>query len=411
MEELACTHSFSDQELEAQHLAALLILDEEQAVRQVATAYSHALSHSNQKGLSGASRAELSRLSSLTQELAPRIKQYENLVSYARIVQQLLTNTYPENSNLLRRSFPILDDLELSLPDDLVPTDEPIQSQNYPPLQTFEFEVATIAFELETEPQSLDIQLQPFEFEMATISGRFPSKPDIQSQIDALDEVMFPLLNRHWNANERMVLRGALENQTYDQIAQKHNQTPASLKSVGREVWKLLSSALSVKITKTNLLVEVKHWLWQRPIQRQQRQGQQFIEDLGNGIALEMVSIPAGSFLMGSPKNEPERYDDENPQHLVTVPSFLIGKYPITQAQYEAVIGTNPARFQGNNRPVETVSWKDAIAFCTQLSQKTGRPYRLPSEAEWEYSCRANPIGSAGSFRHSPWPGLRWQKN
>ena len=102
---------------------------------------------------------------------------------------------------------------------------------------------------------------------------------------------------------------------------------------------------------------------------------------------------------MGSPENEPERSDNESPQHLVTVPSFLIGKYPITQAQYEAVIGTNPAHFEGNNRPVETVSWKDAIAFCTQLSQKTGRPYRLPSEAEWEYACRANPVARAGSLR------------
>ena len=77
----------------------------------------------------------------------------------------------------------------------------------------------------------------------------------------------------------------------------------------------------------------------------------------------------------------------------------MIGKYAVTQAQYEAVIGTNPTHFQGNNRPLENVSWEDAIAFCTQLSQKTGRPYRLPSEAEWEYACRANPVARAGSLR------------
>ena len=134
-------------------------------------------------------------------------------------------------------------------------------------------------------------------------------------------------------------------------------------------------------------------------IHRRQRQTTGFTEDLGNGVTLDLMQIPAGSFLMGSPKNEPERSDNESPQHLVTVPSFLIGKYPITQAQYEAVIGTNPAHFKGNNRPVETVSWEDAIAFCTQLSQKTGRPYRLPSEAEWEYACRANPVARAGSLR------------
>ncbi|MDB9450546.1 bifunctional serine/threonine-protein kinase/formylglycine-generating enzyme family protein [Dolichospermum circinale] len=114
-----------------------------------------------------------------------------------------------------------------------------------------------------------------------------------------------------------------------------------------------------------------------------------FTEDLGNGVTLEMVEIPGGTFIMGSPENEAERYSNEGPQHQVTVPSFYMGKYELTQVQYQAIIGTNPSKFKGDNRPVERVSWNNAVEFCKKLSQKTGKKYRLPSEAEWEYACRA----------------------
>ncbi|MBF2003194.1 MAG: SUMF1/EgtB/PvdO family nonheme iron enzyme [Synechococcales cyanobacterium M58_A2018_015] len=124
-------------------------------------------------------------------------------------------------------------------------------------------------------------------------------------------------------------------------------------------------------------------------IDRRSGQAQFFAEDLGNGITLEMVEIPGGTFTMGSPADEPRREEDESPQHEVTVPRFFMGKFPVTQAQYEAMMGLNPALFQGANRPVETVSWNEAVEFCEKLSQQTGRTYRLPSEAEWEYACRA----------------------
>ncbi|BAZ88366.1 serine/threonine protein kinase [Dolichospermum compactum NIES-806] len=114
-----------------------------------------------------------------------------------------------------------------------------------------------------------------------------------------------------------------------------------------------------------------------------------FVEDLGNGVMLEMVEIPAGTFYMGSPENEKGRSDDESPQHQVNVPSFFIGKYALTQAQYQAIMGNNPAHFKGANRPVESVNWNDAVVFCQKLSQKTGKNYKLPSEAQWEYACRA----------------------
>jgi formylglycine-generating enzyme required for sulfatase activity len=100
--------------------------------------------------------------------------------------------------------------------------------------------------------------------------------------------------------------------------------------------------------------------------------------------------IPAGSFVMGSPEDE-EWHDDEETQHAVEITQpFLLNTTPVTQGEWQAVIGDNPARFQGDNRrPVERVSWEDAVRFCDALSTQTGGMYRLPTEAQWEYACRA----------------------
>ena len=114
-----------------------------------------------------------------------------------------------------------------------------------------------------------------------------------------------------------------------------------------------------------------------------------FQEDLGNGVFLKMVKIPGGSFDIGSPENEPERYDHEGPQHKVNIQPFFMGKFPVTQEQYQAIMGENPSCFKGEKRPVEKVSWDNAVEFCGKISQRTGKTYRLPSEAEWEYACRA----------------------
>jgi formylglycine-generating enzyme required for sulfatase activity len=133
-------------------------------------------------------------------------------------------------------------------------------------------------------------------------------------------------------------------------------------------------------------------------IKRQKRSAQYFIENLGDGVELEMVQIPSGTFLMGSPEDELDRFDDESPQHPVTLSTFFLGKYPITQAQWRAVarlpqikqeLDPEPSHFKGADRPVESVSWWEAVELCDRLSQHTGRQYRLPSEAEWEYACRA----------------------
>ncbi|MEM9276606.1 MAG: SUMF1/EgtB/PvdO family nonheme iron enzyme [Cyanobacteria bacterium P01_F01_bin.143] len=127
-------------------------------------------------------------------------------------------------------------------------------------------------------------------------------------------------------------------------------------------------------------------------VSRSDHQAKFFKEDLGNGVILEMVSISAGEFEMGSPGGEKDRDSDESPQRKVSVPAFFMGRFAVTQSQYKAVIGNNPARFRGDPRPVERISWDEATKFCQKLSDKTGRNYRLPSEAEWEYACRAGTI-------------------
>ncbi|HBB31481.1 MAG TPA: formylglycine-generating enzyme family protein [Cyanobacteria bacterium UBA8803] len=161
-------------------------------------------------------------------------------------------------------------------------------------------------------------------------------------------------------------------------------------------------------------------------IRKEQGQVQYYTEFLDEGIGLEMTWVPGGTFLMGSPENEPERRANEGPQRLVTVPSFFMGRYPITQAQWRVVarwepvereLQPDPSQFKNDppqplsiprpssfkgkpedtaprvfsrwDRPVEQVSWYDAKEFCARLSQRTKKEYRLPTEAEWEYACRA----------------------
>jgi eukaryotic-like serine/threonine-protein kinase len=116
-----------------------------------------------------------------------------------------------------------------------------------------------------------------------------------------------------------------------------------------------------------------------------------FQEELAAGIFLTMVEIPAGEFLMGASPTEVGSSAREQPQHQVKVPRFFMGQTQVTQAQWAALFPGTPVGARGNDRlPVYSVNWLDAIAFCERLSQKTGHRYRLPTEAEWEYACRAN---------------------
>jgi formylglycine-generating enzyme required for sulfatase activity len=142
-------------------------------------------------------------------------------------------------------------------------------------------------------------------------------------------------------------------------------------------------------------------------------QAQYYTEPLGDNVTLEMIKVPAGSFMMGTSDPDAKRITaeykryrgsdfkdlwQEIPQHQVTVPAFYMGKFEVTQGQWRALarlprinidLPSDPSRFKGDGLPVETISWDEAVEFCERLSRVTGRQYRLPSEAEWEYACRA----------------------
>jgi formylglycine-generating enzyme required for sulfatase activity len=137
-------------------------------------------------------------------------------------------------------------------------------------------------------------------------------------------------------------------------------------------------------------------------------------QDLGGGVKIEMIEIPAGSFMMGSPDDERGRYRDEGPQHEVSMSSFYMGEYEVTQAQWHAVatklskvkidLDPEPSNFKGDSLPVDSVSWEESTEFCDRLSRATSKAYRLPTEAEWEYACRAGTTGPyAGNLDDVAW--------
>ena len=116
-------------------------------------------------------------------------------------------------------------------------------------------------------------------------------------------------------------------------------------------------------------------------------------------IDIPMVYVEGGTFTMGASSNDADANDDEKPAHRVTVSSFYIGKYEVTQAQWKAVMGTNPSNWKGDNLPVEQVSWDDVQEFIRKLNAKTGKTYRLPTEAEWEFAARGG--NSSRGYKYS----------
>jgi formylglycine-generating enzyme required for sulfatase activity len=193
------------------------------------------------------------------------------------------------------------------------------------------------------------------------------------------------------NIEERVLAQRQVE---YERQPKKPNPPPPQPERVLGIPVTTFEFETAKLIAKPGFLGFGKSW----EIQRSRKKSRLFIQDLGNGVSLEMVAIPGGTFIMGSPENEEGYHSSQSPQHQVTVPPFFMGKYPVTQKQWQAVaalekvkidLESNPSRFKGNSLPVESVSWDDAQEFCARLSQKTSKAYRLPSEAEWEYACRA----------------------
>jgi uncharacterized protein (TIGR02996 family) len=120
---------------------------------------------------------------------------------------------------------------------------------------------------------------------------------------------------------------------------------------------------------------------------------------LGEGVEMTFSFIPPGTFLMGSPPDEEAHCRDQTQHRVTLTQGFYLGIHPVTQAQWQTVLGSNSSHFQGDNLPVDTVSWEDCQAFCQKLGERDGQRFRLPTEAEWEYACRA---GTTTPFHFGP---------
>jgi formylglycine-generating enzyme required for sulfatase activity len=277
-----------------------------------------------------------------------------------------------------------------------------------PPLQQCKFKVKTIIL--------IDDSINPqtFDFQVAVIKANQSSQSDSNNILEQINEAVFNKTEKYLTNTEKQVLNGALENLTYKQIYNQIRESanyPESKQqlsnSIAKPLWKVLTEIIGEKVTKSNVKSLINKWSASShlTIDHHSAQATGFIQDLANDTQLEMMLVPGGTFIMGSPPEELGHQEDESPQHSVTVQPFFMGKYQVTQAQWRFVahlpqvnkeLNPDPSNFKGdgstsltNHRPVEQVSWEDAVEFCDRLSQYTGRTYRLPSEAEWEYACRA----------------------
>jgi formylglycine-generating enzyme required for sulfatase activity len=326
-----------EKELEVQQWAAMVYLDDQRqsVVQQLASRYEACAAVGKiNADMARAVQSELDRLVRITQELSKQLGEYPGLVSYAELLGRLLYEPGIVTPAELKEQF-IVGGKELTIPSVLLPEVIPEPTFN-DLLQTFEFEIVTIE---EVEARNL-----------------VPSFPP-------------PLKTKQFTIATITIETNSL--QPFDFTVATIQRSPKKPRRNKEQEW---------------------------IIQRQQGRAYQFIEVLGENLGLEMVAIPGGSFLMGSPSDEPARLDTESPQHEVTVAPFFMGRYPITQAQWKAVaampqversLKEDPSRFKDSNRPVGSISWHDAVEFCIRLTQYTNRSYRLPSEAEWEYACRA----------------------
>jgi len=208
------------------------------------------------------------------------------------------------------------------------------------------------------------------------------------------------ILGRSSNSQSEVALKSNIEKSKVEvKNSGNANLKPATVNKDSKSEKKL--TAMATKSEDTNverpavgdLLVlpfsEVKAKEKQKEVAKNLQKEVEEKADLGKGIKLEMVLIPGGKFMMGSPVSEPGRIPDKTQYEVTLTKSFYIGKYEVMQEQWEAVMGNNPSEFKGPKLPVTNVSWNDCQEFIEKLNAKTNGGYRLPTDTEWEYACRA----------------------
>lgn len=237
----------------------------------------------------------------------------------------------------------------------------------------------------EEHPQNLVRYQQAFS---EAIEREFPLSESTRHHLKQFQESLELKQEEVLQIEQPIVVQKETEYQKQQETEKQRQQEPSTLEPSR-------SLVIEFETATVNTQGEIKA--------RQRSKVRYRAEDLDNGLRLEMILIPRGRFMMGSPDSEVERQIDESPQHQVTVAAFLMSKYPITQAQWTLVanlpkvnleLEPYPFYFKGEKLPVESVSWYEAVEFCTRLSKATEQAYRLPTESEWEYACRANTVTS-----------------
>ncbi|MGK7941292.1 MAG: SUMF1/EgtB/PvdO family nonheme iron enzyme [Crocosphaera sp.] len=429
------------QELQAQQWAAMVYLEEERenAVQEITQQFSNCTTLAQQK-----------RLAHIVQELEPQIKNYPQLLAYAAEVTNVLrtqtTTEVVETVSLSSLQSFNLQDFPIEVATIIFEEDGEKPNTDG---EIFSFSVPTIEYKL----NAINTE--------KTIKWLFQGSPKRYRMLDAirdLDEVIWPVKIKSyfkemtledrsiiWVSGKEAGIYALIEivelfDESQDVIPNDidywldttvidngQNHPKARLRFIKKFLDKpilkeqlkqdqLLKDLLIIRnprLSRTRVTPEESQRIYQLMdlsglvITYQTKQAGRYFEALGNGVSLEMIHIPSGTFEMGTEDEEIERlcqeynrdwFRRESPQHQVTVQSFSMGRYPITQAQWKAVaampkiekeLEDDPSYDKGHKRPVENISWHDAIEFCARLSVHTKRNYRLPSEAEWEYACRA----------------------
>jgi formylglycine-generating enzyme required for sulfatase activity len=231
--------------------------------------------------------------------------------------------------------------------------------------------------------------------DLAVSLGHFQDKSFTQSQIIIFMENWLKARNIEFNANSEIKDLVALIQPAFDQewLSMQKLNTCFTLIDIDcrLNLMKILyKEEFEFTALRINPQGQVRHGRSNR--------AKVFHQPLEPNLSLEMVYVPSGILRMGSPRTEVGHDQNESPMHWVALSPFFMGKFPITQTQWRAIaalpkvnksLEPNPSEFQGANRPVENISWYDAVEFCERLTIKTGINYRLPTEAEWEYACRA----------------------
>ncbi|MEM9091200.1 MAG: formylglycine-generating enzyme family protein [Cyanobacteria bacterium P01_F01_bin.53] len=366
----------SDHELTSQQWAAMVYLgaaERRQVVDEIVEQFQACSVGGEQVGAGLLGAAEMAQLAEITQSFGVQLAEYPELIEYAELVSDVQLRNIALTAERVERVYEV-GGQQLQLSDDVKQTlSAKGRLQSSPRRQAN----STLTNETETKASPSPIQAE------ALSDIEFPPLQVLEFAYGELvDSDVEPVVQDTSNT-----FPPPLEPISFKIATISLPQQPFSL-----EAFKFETATIEYK--RAGLLRRRFQWV----VTKRRAQARRFVEPLGKDLSLEMVAISGGHFLMGSPDSEPKRGSNEGPQHEVTVPDFFMGRYPVTQAQWQFVanlpqvnraLSPNPSRFNGSRLPVERVSWDDAIEFCDRLSAHTDRQYRLPSEAEWEYACRA----------------------